>query len=332
MWGLVIAETLDHIYLQFTPSCLDLWAIQGIAFPTQRKKASKQARAGRGGWEAEGWMDGGREKRPGPSVWMLVWDCKASWAMTAKCANFLLGLGLCLTGRAQPRSCDIEGQTNFLFKDLSDPVASLATKCLHRMFDKHRLEWSHDLTGATDHFQAVMCSSLHESFFWVSAPPCQILMLSAWRPSRSYNPQIGLQSTSLAISLAKALNLLENVVEVYDRKTRTSWSVTARGSFGWTSVSQNSQQWIISCTILSLCLCTKMTRELVTEQDGRQDGEEQMSEVWNKWGKKSPFIVLSCEATLTNISFYCQIFSCLKIKCDLTMTRLLNTWFTPRTH
>lgn len=43
--------------------------------------------------------------------------------MTAKCANFLLGLGLCLTGRAQPRGCDIEGPMNLFVKDLTDPVA-----------------------------------------------------------------------------------------------------------------------------------------------------------------------------------------------------------------
>lgn len=90
MWGLVIAKTLDHIYLQFTPSCLDLWAIQGITFPTESKQA---------GLGVEGWMDGGREKRPGHLCVNAARDCKASWAMTAKCANFLLGLELCLTGR-----------------------------------------------------------------------------------------------------------------------------------------------------------------------------------------------------------------------------------------
>lgn len=94
MWGLVIVETLDHIYLQFTPSCLDLWAIEGITFPAQRKQASKQAMAGGGlfRWREEGGMDRGREKKEARVLYVNAgWDCKASWAMTAKCANFLQG-------------------------------------------------------------------------------------------------------------------------------------------------------------------------------------------------------------------------------------------------
>lgn len=85
--GLVIARTLDHIYLPFTPSVL-ISELQGIAFPGQRKE-SKQMRAG---GEAEGRT--GREKRRERSEARTICvnagrGCKASRALTDKCTNFL---------------------------------------------------------------------------------------------------------------------------------------------------------------------------------------------------------------------------------------------------
>lgn len=63
MRGPVIARTLDHIYLQFTPSVL-ISELEGIAFPGQRKRANRR---GLGRWRG-GQINGGRETRPEPSV------------------------------------------------------------------------------------------------------------------------------------------------------------------------------------------------------------------------------------------------------------------------
>ena len=229
--------------------------------------------------------------------------------MTAKCANFLLGLGLCLTGRAQPRSCDIEGQMNFLFYRSQRSSCKFGDKMFVQNVWQKNIVWS----GATT-WQDWQIISRHscvhhftKGFFFLSLSP------------------------TLSNFDAISINLLETVVEVQNRKARTSWSVRARSSFGWTSVNHNSQQWIISCSILSLCLCTKITCELTTEQDGRQDGEEQWVKCEINEGKNVS-LVFSCETALNKFSFCYQIFPCFKMKCDLTMTRLLNTWFTPQTH
>lgn len=61
--GLAIAWTLDHIYLQFTPSVL-ISELEGIAFPGQRKRANRRELGRRRG----GWINGGGEMRPEPSV------------------------------------------------------------------------------------------------------------------------------------------------------------------------------------------------------------------------------------------------------------------------
>lgn len=84
------------------------------------KKESKQA------GEVEGWMDGGRERKEARAVCVNAgWDCKASWAMTAKCANFLLGLETLSHREGSATELWHRGTFFFFFffKDLSHPVA-----------------------------------------------------------------------------------------------------------------------------------------------------------------------------------------------------------------
>lgn len=109
LWGLVIAETLDHIYLQFTPSCLDLWAIQRIAFPTQRKE-SEQVSEGFWGGGVDGWREGGRGrvKRPGPSVWMLVGIVKRAERWQLNALIFYWDSLFVSQGGLRAQSCDID--------------------------------------------------------------------------------------------------------------------------------------------------------------------------------------------------------------------------------
>lgn len=147
MWGLVIAETLDHIYLQFTPSCLDLWAIQGIAFPTQRKKASKGW-----GWEVEGWMDGGREKRPGPSVWMLVGIVKRAERWQLNALIFYWDSGFVSQGGLRHRA--VTSRDRFL-KISVIPLQVWWQHFWYKMFDKRLL------ARLTNHIQTSMSSSDH---------------------------------------------------------------------------------------------------------------------------------------------------------------------------
>lgn len=157
MWGLVIAETLDHIYLQFTPSCLDLWAIQGITFPTQRKKASKQARVGGGRWR--GWMDGGREKRPGPSVWMLVGIVKRAERWQLNALIFCWDSGFVSQGGLSHGAVTSRDRWTFFLRSQRSRVwwLNIGTKCLINAV------WicSRCLAGLTNLIQAYMCPSVH---------------------------------------------------------------------------------------------------------------------------------------------------------------------------
>lgn len=93
------------------------------------KKESKQASDGCGGgpegggrWREgwmEGWREGGREEKEARDLCVNAGrDCKASWAMTAKCANFLQGTET-LSHSEGSRSCDAEALL-CLFRSLDD--------------------------------------------------------------------------------------------------------------------------------------------------------------------------------------------------------------------
>lgn len=78
------------------------------------RTGSKERRVGcMDGW-MDGWTEGRKEARR-----LCVnagQGCKVSRAMTAKCANFLLGPGLCLPGRARVHSRDGDQEDQFTFK------------------------------------------------------------------------------------------------------------------------------------------------------------------------------------------------------------------------